>query len=84
MFVREVPLKKEVPLGAKAGLAAIRSEAAKMSCVLVTPASPRRLGSQYRKYARNHACVIRIRRGAGRCLTIHLVAALRADRISRP
>jgi hypothetical protein len=40
MFVREVPLKKEVPLGAKAGLAAIRSEAAKMSCVLVMPVSP--------------------------------------------
>jgi len=40
MSVREVPLKKEVPLGAGANLAAIRSEAAKMSCVLVMPVSP--------------------------------------------
>jgi len=40
MFVQEVPLKKEVPLGAGADLAAVRGEAAKMSCVLVMPVSP--------------------------------------------
>lgn len=39
--MREVPLKKEVPLSPRGqNLAAIRSEAAKMSCVLVMPVSP--------------------------------------------
>jgi hypothetical protein len=40
MLVREVPLKKEVPLGARAGLAAVRSKAAKMSCVMMMPVLP--------------------------------------------
>lgn len=84
MFVRGVPLKKEVPLSAGADLAAIRSGGGEDELRVGDAGVTRRLGSQYRKYARNHACPIRICRGAGRCRTIDLVAALCVDRISRP